>query len=183
MKIKGDAEVGGDLLRAVHLERLARDERFERLVEARVDRRIASGLLRHVGEVADKRLKLRGAAVGLEHRLLKRAPYAGVRVGRHGIQRLPEQFRKLRLRIEGGFDRLAGRSSPCAEIALFISPVFAGRTSCSPCCRRPRRPPSGSGGPSRGGARAPCGRRGPDRPSPCLARRARGPSPSPPPRS
>ena len=91
----------------MHLERLARDERFERLVETRVDRRVVPGLLRHVSEVADERLKLRGAAVGLEHCLHERVPCAGVRAGRQGIQRIVEQFRKVSLCVEGGLDRLA----------------------------------------------------------------------------
>ena len=61
--------------------------------------------------------------------------------------------------------------------------LTAGRTSCSPCSRRPQRLPSGSGGPSRDDARAPCGRREPVSRSPRRACRSRGYSPSPPPRS
>ena len=74
---KRDAEVGRDLLRAVHPERLRRDERGERLVEARGDLGVVHGLLRHVGELADERLDLRGAAVVPEHRLLERGPHGG----------------------------------------------------------------------------------------------------------
>ena len=61
--------------------------------------------------------------------------------------------------------------------------LTAGRTSCNPCCRRPRRRQSGSGGSSRDDARAPCGRREPVSRSPRRACRSRGYSPSPPPRS
>ena len=117
---EGCAEVGGDLLRAVHLERLARDERFERLVETRVDRRVVPGLLRHVGEVADERLKLRGAAVGLKHRLHECVPRAGARVVRQGIQRIVEQFRKICLRVKRGLDRLADRVGLVPVKAAFL---------------------------------------------------------------
>ena len=111
----------GSLLRTVHLERLARDERFKRLVETRVDRRIVPGLLCHVGEVADERLKLRGTAVGLEHRLHDCVPRAGTRVRRQGILRRVEQLRKIRLRVKGGLDRLADRTGLVpVEVAFFV---------------------------------------------------------------
>ena len=101
------AEVGRDLLRAVHLERLRGDERGERPVEAGGGPGIVRGLLRQIGELADERFDLRGAAVVEEHRLLERGPHGGGRVARKRVDRLGELLRKLRLRVESGLDRLA----------------------------------------------------------------------------
>ena len=117
---KRDAEVGRDLLRAVHPERLRRDERGERLVEARSDLGVVHGLLRHVGELADERLDLRGAAVVPEHRLLERGPHGGGCAAGKRVDRLRELLRKLRLRVESGLDRLADRGALVPHEAVAI---------------------------------------------------------------
>ena len=104
-----DAEVGRDLRRVVHLHRLRRQERRERLAEALDIRRVIECLLRHVGEIAEERLDLRGAAVVPEHRLVEGGLHGGRRVFRKLVDRLHELLGKSCQSVESGLDRLACR--------------------------------------------------------------------------